>query len=146
MILGEDGKPPLNELVHHGVKGMHWGSRKSGTESSKPTAAEIHGARARHNNRIVALDEKAHRLSLAKTDTEKRALLKDIHSISKEGLDSGDHIIAGRITTGEKVLANVSIPVVGGHSIKKSGLKQSMLAEQRLKEYNQSKMSDYHHE
>lgn len=28
MILGVDNKPPLDELVHYGVKGMHWGVRK----------------------------------------------------------------------------------------------------------------------
>jgi hypothetical protein len=28
MILGEEEKPPLDELVHFGVKGMRWGVRK----------------------------------------------------------------------------------------------------------------------
>lgn len=28
LILGENLKPPLSELAHHGVKGMHWGIRK----------------------------------------------------------------------------------------------------------------------
>jgi hypothetical protein len=28
VILGQDDKPPLDELVHFGVKGMHWGVRR----------------------------------------------------------------------------------------------------------------------
>jgi hypothetical protein len=54
-ILGAD-KPPLVELSHFGVKGMHWGTRKSSTTSGSPpppTRKQLRGmnkaARARQN-------------------------------------------------------------------------------------------------
>lgn len=153
MILGEEGKPSLDELAHHGVKGMRWGQHKSSGESSTssssaphPTSADIHGARQRHNARIAALHEKSVRLSMAKTPVEKAAILKDIHAISKEGLSSGDHVLAGKVTKGEKIVSNVLVPVVGGRVAKKSLAKQAMSGEDMLKAYNRSKISDYYHE
>lgn len=43
----------MTELTHHGVKGMHWGQRKSssGGGSTKPTKAQLNAPHADYNNR-----------------------------------------------------------------------------------------------
>lgn len=51
MIVGQE-KPSLDELAHHGIKGMHWGKRK--TISTVPsTPEEIQAHRAKIARRVV---------------------------------------------------------------------------------------------
>lgn len=52
MIIGQEEKPPLNELAHFGIKGMKWGQRKPEdpptprVDSVAKTAATIGGIQA----------------------------------------------------------------------------------------------------
>lgn len=53
MILGQDEKPPLDELMHFGVKGMHWGVRRDRASGASG-----------HTNRMAKKD--AHEFARAK--------------------------------------------------------------------------------
>ncbi|MFL6416847.1 MAG: hypothetical protein ACJ74Y_14380 [Bryobacteraceae bacterium] len=62
MILGQDDKPPLDELVHFGVKGMKWGVRKADDShgyrlhAASPTiAASLHPSTKDGAKRIAPL-------------------------------------------------------------------------------------------
>lgn len=131
-------KPALADLTHHGVKGMHWGDRKG------PSSSDIHGARSRNNDRMSKLDDKARRLSMAKTTGEKQSLLKDIHSISKEGLDSKDHETAAHLTGGEKLATTLVGGPIGVVLANKRVKSQGETAGKLLQAYNRSKLIDYH--
>lgn len=84
-------------LEHHGVKGMHWGVKRSG----KPGTQEIHDARIRTQARVNQQQVQFDKLNLASTEKGKQAALKEIARIGEEG--SSDAEIAGHKTTGEKI-------------------------------------------
>lgn len=86
-----DAKPSLEELAHHGVKGMRWGVRKD-----HPTSADIHGARARQ-----AAREKTFQTAKSKSARTRAATA---HRLSE------DRVTASRLTLGEKV----TLSLVGG--------------------------------
>jgi hypothetical protein len=131
-------KPALADLAHHGVKGMHWGDRKG------PSSSEIHSARSRNNDRMASLDDKARRLSMAKTTGEKQSLLRDIHSISKEGIDSKDHETAAHLTGGEKLASSLLGGPIGAVRANSRVKSQGQDAAKLLQAYHGSKLSDYH--
>lgn len=142
-----DGKPSLDDLLleHHGVKGMHWGSKHNKTNI-------IRAARDNNAKRMSDLDYHATALTFAKTQKEKQAHLDKIHALADEGLKSGDHVKARKLTRVGKagaaaaVLATVGLaaPVglVGLHVHHKA---QAKADEAVLNTYKNSSMKDYHH-
>lgn len=75
------------ELVHHGVKGMKWGTRKG------PSSSDIYRARARSQLRLTnALTEK---------DKEKRSALIEAYN------NHPDRATALRYTRGEKAIHGI---------------------------------------
>jgi hypothetical protein len=56
MIFGEEVKPPLDELVHYGVKGMRWGVRKE-AEKNFSRASTVVGARQDQRRLNASLTE-----------------------------------------------------------------------------------------
>lgn len=97
----DEGKPSLESLAHHGVKGMKWGTHK------KYSTAEIHDARARQGSRIHEVNATAHKLNLA-TGKKKDALAADYAKKMKALSTNQDVGIGGRMTRGEKI-ANLLI-------------------------------------
>ena len=140
MILGEELKPPLSELAHHGIKGMKWGVRKA----SGPSSSEVTAARDRHNDRMNRLDTEATRLSFAKTNAEKQRVLKGIHSISNEKGADQDADVATHITRGERVSTAILAGPIGSHIQKKNMAEQRSEAHQYLNAYRNSTVLDYH--
>lgn len=51
MILGDDGKPPVRELEHVGVKGMKWGHRKAQPPTISRTGERRYATNAKSANR-----------------------------------------------------------------------------------------------
>ena len=116
MILGEENKPPLEDLIeHYGVKGMKWGHRKAGDGSSgsappakrKPTATDIRNARIERmaltgdvNRAAINLNRASASGSKAKTATATKAYEKAL----KEYNFSDSHANALRYTNGEKAV------------------------------------------
>jgi hypothetical protein len=147
MILGEEDKPSLDELAHHGVKGMKWGSRRGKSESvssAKPNGSEIHAARARHNDRMDRLETEGARLSFAKSASDKQRVLNGIHAIANEKGAHEDANVATRLTRGEKIANTI---VSGGLSTavaSRSMKKQGREAHDMLNAYKNSTVSDYH--
>lgn len=79
-------KPSLEDISHHGVKGMQWGVRKA-----HPSSSEIHGARSR---------QAARQKSAVKAPTAKgRAAASRDHQTNE------DRVTAARMTLGEKTTA-----------------------------------------
>lgn len=138
MILGEEEKRSLDELAHHGVKGMHWGVRKG------PTTSDIRSAQARHNDRIDRLDSEATRLSFAKSTTEKQRILNGIHDIANEKGAHEDATTAARLTRGEKFTTTVLSGGLATSLASRNMKKQGLEAHKRLDVYKNSKLSDYH--
>jgi hypothetical protein len=97
----------LVELAHHGVKGMKWGTRKSGSEinresnrrlirkapTSRDRAQEIRKARARSNLKFQNYADAPNKATKAKL---KKVYLKD-----------PDRATGLRLTRGEKVVAGI---------------------------------------
>ncbi len=98
---GEE-KPSLEELAHHGVKGMKWGHRK------KHTTQDILDARARQSARANELHRTADKLNLAtaKNANSKEAnnLAKKLVAQEKELNSNKDASVALRMTRGEKAV------------------------------------------
>lgn len=124
-------------LSHHGIKGMHWGVRR--------TAEEIKTARERHNNRMSKLDTEATRLSLAKSTAQKKKILNDIHNLAKEAQKSGDVDVAAMKTRGEKFAASFFGGPIGAHISNKRMEAQREAANQLLETYKNAKLSDFYH-
>ena len=101
MILGEDDKPPLEDLVEHsGVKGMKWGHRKK-----RVTSADIHNARIEKNVRTHDLNRATINLNSASSSGSKTQVSKAVKSYEKALNDynfSDAHVNASRFTNGEK--------------------------------------------
>jgi hypothetical protein len=83
-----DQKPSLDELSHHGVKGMKWGQRHL-----NPTSAEIKAARARQSERANEI----HR-TRDSTPAKHKAVVRDFNT-------NEDRVTAARMTSGERVLS-----------------------------------------
>jgi hypothetical protein len=136
IILGQD-KPSISALTHHGVKGMKWGVR------NKPTSADIHGARERHNQRITDLNRLFNKASVTESKARRVELLKKIHSIANEGLKSGDVSTAARMTRGEKVILAVTTGGLGNAAVALSNKGQRNVANAILKDFGQTKLSEF---
>lgn len=89
-------KPSLEELAHHGVKGMKWGEHKK-----KFSTEEIKDARARQASRAHRLNDKAATLNLA-TGKKKDAAAKAYVKAHNELMTNKDAAVAARMTKGEK--------------------------------------------
>lgn len=92
-----DAKPSLEELAHHGVKGMQWGVRKT-----RSTSAEIHTARARQTSRHETLRRLTKTAQTAKSPSVRAAAAKQQQKVTKDILTNEDRVVAARMTTGEK--------------------------------------------
>lgn len=95
-------KPSLDELAHHGVKGMKWGKRK------KYSTQDIHDARTRQSARTNELHRTADKLNLAtakggnakEADRLAKNLIKQEHELNT----NKDAAVALRMTKGEKAV------------------------------------------
>jgi len=111
MIVGQEDKPPLDELAHYGVKGMKWGvthDTPGGGGSSSPTKQDIYAARAKVY---------AHRQKYGRSYDAYKAALKrgdqktaDYHDkrmleLDRQAATSDYEATAMRMTRGEKVAA-----------------------------------------
>lgn len=137
MILGEKEKPSLDELVHHGVKGMKWGQHKL-------KGSDITSARDRHNDRMNRLDHEANRLSFAKTSSEKQKSLNKIHSIASEKGAHEDAAAASHLTRGEKISTAILRGGLATAVASRNMKKQGESAHELLDTYKNSKLSDYY--
>jgi len=122
----QEVKPPspqelLASLSHHGVKGMHWGVRKSVTKSStdvplnkrKFTTEEIKTARANQAKRAET-HQKNIDDSKRNPDDPKHLLWNDkLDKSEKDWQSSDDRYIANRKTKGEKFVATLLSGPVG---------------------------------
>jgi len=133
MRIVRDDKPSLEELMHFGVKGMRWGERKA----PKPTTADIHAARGRHNDRINQLHT-LNAQSVGASQAKRRQLAQKVSKIADEGLKSGDVSVASRATTGEKVVAALLSGGVGVLVVKSRMREQKKNATKVLNAYKNS--------
>ena len=146
-FLSNAGEATIDELMHHGVKGMHWGVHRAVSTS------EIHAARVRHAGRLSTLDAHATALSLAKTKGEKQKHLDAIHALAREARTSGDIEKAHRNTTGALIGAGLAGSIVatpgvgtaaglaGAHLVRKAGENADKSLVDR---YEKSTLKDYH--
>jgi hypothetical protein len=146
-FLEHAGEMTVEELEHHGVKGMHWGVHRSVSTS------DIHAARVRHAERVSKLDAHAVALSLEKTKAGKQKHLDAIHKLAKEARTSGDIEKAHRNTTAALVGAGLAGSLVatpgvgtaaglaGAHIVRKASENSSKAL---VDKYEKSTLKDYH--
>lgn len=112
MIENDKDKPSLEELMHHGVKGMKWGQHKA-----KPTNSDIKNARINTASRQRELGRAADQLNLVArsgTEAQKKAAVKNYAKKEMDYLKSPDRATALRMTTGEKfIIGALGITGVG---------------------------------
>jgi len=95
-IVGQE-KPSLDSIEHHGVKGMHWGNRKTGPE--------IRTARANISTQAAKVRQQE-RKTVAAIGTKSAA--KEQAKLSKMKIDflnNPDRVTAAKMTRGEKIAA-----------------------------------------
>lgn len=94
-------KPSLEELAHHGVKGMKWGHRK------KYSTSDIKDARARQQSRAVEVNNAAAKLNLASKAGGKGAEKAAATYAKKANAykSNKDAAVAARMTKGEKAVS-----------------------------------------
>lgn len=81
MISGQEDKPSLDDLAHHGIKGMHWGVRKAGTAP----AAKISRKQNRQMNKAAANE----------------FYTKKMHTLLAEGQKHGDKVLVATVLPGQ---------------------------------------------
>lgn len=116
-------KPSLEELAHHGVKGMKWGQHKA--PGSKPSTEQIKDARVRQFSRLANVNAQAHKLNLA-TGKQKDVEAKKYVKLHNDFQTNKDAAVAARMTKGEKA-ANLILAgpfgaiaiAANAHSVKK---------------------------
>jgi hypothetical protein len=100
-IYGDEEKPSLQEIAHHGVKGMHWGVRKAApvTEVRK---ADIDRFGKRGATRIARNQDKGL--------TNKQAMRKEqVRAVTKAGLAVGAYLLSQTLSQhGGTLMTNVS--------------------------------------
>lgn len=140
---------------HHGIKGMHWGQHKAGSETYSSTRARtqaVHAARVAHVQRMAKIDSHVHGIQEAKTTAEKQKHLDAIHNLAKDPQAKKNVDIAERSTLGEKVISGIAgslipIPVagtaagVGGQQAYRAYKRET--ENSKLDAYGSSKLSDY---
>jgi hypothetical protein len=117
-------KPELEDLVHHGVKGMKWGKRKA-----RPTTADIKSARIGQDARYRQLQRAEDHLNLTGTkapvSAQKKAV-RDYQKAESDFLDNPDRAVAARMTRGEKAVTVILagpfavLPIAGSALISRS--------------------------
>jgi hypothetical protein len=89
MIVGQNGKPSLNELSHHGVKGMRWGVLRRSSSTSAPSGPSKKEVRQQKNTaRNVEIDK-------ARAAVEKRKQEERMAMQVKSGHERMAHIMVG---------------------------------------------------
>lgn len=99
--------PPLDELEHHGVKGMHWGVR---SKSSYPSGKTIRTARREVSAHQAALFGNRIATGVRTVQGNKKAVgqLKAAHKeIKLSLLKSPDRVTALKLTKGETAVLAV---------------------------------------
>jgi hypothetical protein len=131
-ILNDADKPSLEELMHHGVKGMKWGHRKN-----KPTTSDIKDARIRTRAREANLASATNRLNLAThaPASEQKAAVRNYQKVQMEFLKNPDRAVAMRLTTGEKFVLAALGPV--GLAAGTGQVAARKLTERSVKKFNQ---------
>lgn len=93
-LVGQD-KPSLDDLAHHGVKGMHWGQRKTGTEirvARGHVAGQKAAVRQQEKKASAAVGTK----NAAKEEAKLRKMKIDF-------LNNPDRVTAAKMSRGEKI-------------------------------------------
>lgn len=105
-----DEKPSLDDLEHHGVKGMHWGQRKA-----RATGPEIRTARSKVHleaDKVRQQAKKAKQAAGTKSASRENAKLS---KMKVDFLNNPDRATAARMTRGEKfasiLLTGVASPL-----------------------------------
>lgn len=113
-------KPSLEELAHHGVKGMKWGQHKK-----KYTTSEIATARIRQQSRAHELNNTAAKLNLA-SGKQADTLAKKYAKMADEFNKNPDRAVAARMTRGEKAVLLLTGGPIGALVIagNKAGVKR----------------------
>jgi hypothetical protein len=111
---GDEDKPSLEELAHHGVKGMKWGVRR---QMRRERNQQIKTARRNIANRQAEIHAIERRANKTKSASERAKL--DALSTKKaaELFNHPDQTTAARLTSGEKfttaLLIGGSAAVIG---------------------------------
>lgn len=95
MISGQEDKPSLDDLAHHGVKGMHWGVRKAGTAP----AAKISRKQNRQMNKEAANEFYA----------------KKAHDLYAQGKKYGDKVLVATVLPGATSKSIITGKELVGH-------------------------------
>lgn len=109
------GELYVNSLAHHGVKGMHWGEHKAGSESYSSIherTQAIHKARADHAERMAKIDDHVHKATIAKSPAEAKKHIEAINKLAQDPQAQKELDIGGRTTLGEKIAAGLIGSVV----------------------------------
>lgn len=135
MAMSDAGAQAVNELMHHGVKGMKWGVRKD-----KPSSSDITLARAKQNSRAAAAN-KAFAKSVTSRDKATRTQAKKDHQqLNQVFLDHPDRVTALRMTRGEKiVLGLIAVGIPGVGTAAAGGAAGASVASRKLVERAQKK-------
>jgi hypothetical protein len=116
-------KPSLEELSHHGVKGMKWGQHKktqtdlkvvphTGRTNRRPTRSEILSARQKERSltdQIKPLDKKYGK----DPKTGKLAFSKEHEALYAKLFNGDQRIVASYRTRGEKIAATILLGPIG---------------------------------
>lgn len=128
MIENEKDKPSLEELMHHGVKGMKWGHRKA-----RPSNDDIRGARRRvraHERKLSDAEDDMTNPNTGKVNPSKAKKFRELES---SFLKNPDRATALRLTTGEKFVLAAFGP--GGVGVAAGRVVSRKLTEQNIKKH-----------
>lgn len=130
MIILNDVNPPLEEVLHSGVKGMRWGVR-----NKRPTGSQIHGARQRQDQRLRELFRQDDIASTSSGRTKISAEAK-AKKVAKDFQTNEDRVTAARMTKGEKAISLILTGPIGATVIGLNSLHVRSVARQtdRLRE------------
>ena len=111
---GDEDKPSLEELAHHGVKGMKWGVRR---QMRRERNQQIKTARRNISAKQHELHDIQRRANKTKSASERAKLDALSSKKAAELFNHPDQVTAARLTSGEKfttaLLIGGSAAVIG---------------------------------
>lgn len=110
MTMMNSVNPDMEDLEHHGVKGMHWGQRRA-----RPSSSDIKSARKRLDSSLSSFQRQDDKTNASKgKEHDKNAAT--LAKMEASFLKNPDRATALRMTKGEKALTailTVAVPPAG---------------------------------